>query len=79
MNEEPRPQFPRNWLRGKLGVFPGRIVTELAPLVVANDPVVEIVVRNNVDGRNHGENSAPHTKIVQFEEGAVTGINFVPV
>jgi hypothetical protein len=66
MNDEPRPQFPRNWLRGKFGVFPGRIVTELAPLVVANDPVVEIVVRNNVNGRNHRENSAPRTKMLQL-------------
>lgn len=69
MNDEPGPQFPRNCLRGKFGVFPGRIVTALAPLVVANDPVVEIVVRNNVNSRNHMENSAPSTKILQCRRG----------
>ncbi|MFQ3454868.1 hypothetical protein QA639_13495 [Bradyrhizobium pachyrhizi] len=78
MNDEPGPQFPRNCLRGKFGVFPGRIVTELAPLVVANDPVVEIVVGKNVNGRNH--RGTPHhvQRYCNVEQGAVIKINFVP-
>lgn len=45
-------QPPCNWLRRKSGVFPGWIVTEVVPNVVTNDPVVEIVVRNNVNSSN---------------------------
>jgi hypothetical protein len=52
MDDEPGFQLPRNWLRRKFGVFPGWIVTELVPIVVTNDPVVEIVVRNNVNSSN---------------------------
>lgn len=53
MNDEPGFQLPRNRLRRKFGVFPGWIVTEFVPLIVTNDPVVEIVVRNNVNSSSH--------------------------
>jgi hypothetical protein len=79
MNDEPGLQFPRSWLRGKFGVFPSRIVTELASLVVTNDPVVEIVVRNNVNGRNHRQTPHYVPRCCNTEEGAVIKINFVPV
>src|SRR5438270_857172 len=76
---QPGLQFPRSWLRGKFGVFPGRIVTELASLVVTNDPVVEIAVRNNVNGRNHRQTPHYVPRCCNTEEGAVIKINFVPV
>lgn len=65
MNDEPGFQFPGNRLRGQFGVFPGWIVTELAPPVVANDPIVEIVVWDNVNGRNHRADSAPSTMLIE--------------
>jgi hypothetical protein len=48
MNDELRLQFSRGRLRGQLGFLSGRIVTDLVPIVVTHDPVVEIIVGNNV-------------------------------
>ncbi|WP_425304827.1 thioredoxin family protein [Bradyrhizobium erythrophlei] len=47
MDDEPGFQLPGNWLRRKFGVFPGWIVSKLVPIVVTNDPVVEVLVRHN--------------------------------
>jgi hypothetical protein len=42
----------RERMRDKFGGFSGRIVTELPPAVVLHDPVVEAVVRHDVNGRD---------------------------
>jgi hypothetical protein len=40
----------RERLSGQFGFFSGGKVSELLPNVAAHDPVVEVVVRNNVNG-----------------------------
>lgn len=73
MNDELGFQFPGNGLRGQFGVFPGWIMTEFAPPVVANDPIVKIVVRNNVNGRNHRANSTPSTMLIELDLPHIDG------
>jgi hypothetical protein len=45
----------REWLREKFGGFSGRIVAEFSPAIVLHDPVVEAVVRHDVNDRDRHE------------------------
>src|ERR1700694_5502637 len=49
MNDEFVPALSRDRLGGRFGDFSGGIMAKLVPIVVAHHPVVEIVVRNNVN------------------------------
>jgi hypothetical protein len=48
MNDDLGSALPGDSLGNQLGGFPGRVVTELPAAIVADDPVVEAVVRNDV-------------------------------
>ena len=49
MNDEFVPALSRDRLGDRFGDFSGGIVAKLLPVVVAHNPVAEIVVRNNVN------------------------------
>jgi hypothetical protein len=64
MNDEFVPALSRDRLGGRFGDFSGGIVAKLMPIVVAHHPVVEIVVRNNVNsGGCHRPSSTRGAKI----------------
>jgi hypothetical protein len=64
MNDEFVPALSRDRLGGRFGDFSGGIVAKLVPIVVAHHPVVEIVVRNNVNsGGCHRPSSTRGAKI----------------
>jgi hypothetical protein len=50
VNDQFRLAFPRERLGGELSFLPGGEVPKLLPNVAAHDPVVAVVVRNNVNG-----------------------------
>jgi hypothetical protein len=80
MNDELRLQFSRDRLRGQLGFLSGRIVTDLAPIVVTHDPVVEIIVGNNVNsgGCHRSDSTRMRNDSRRNDDDAVTRINFEP-
>ena len=80
MNDELRLQFSRGRLRGQLGFLSGRIVTDLVPIVVTHDPVVEIIVGNNVNsgGRHRSDSTRMRNYSRRNHDDAVTRINFEP-
>jgi hypothetical protein len=67
----------RDRLRDPFGGFSGGVVAEFPPDVGANDPVVEVVVRNNVNSNGcHRLSSAKRDDWQRIEDGAVTSVNF---
>jgi hypothetical protein len=69
--------FLRDRLRDLFGGFPGRVVAEFLPNAGANDPVVEVVVRDNVNSSGcHRLSSAKRNDWQRIGEGAVTSVNF---
>ncbi len=80
MNDKLRLQFSRGRLRGQLGFLSGRIVTDLVPIVVTHDPVVEIIVGNNVNsgGRHRSDSTRMRNDSRRKDDDAVTRINFEP-
>jgi len=80
MNNEFRPQFSRGRLRGQFCFLSGRIVTDLVPIVVTHDPVVEIIVGNNVNsgGRHRSDSTRMRNDSRRNDDDAVTRINFEP-
>jgi hypothetical protein len=68
----------RDCLGDLFGVFPRGVMAELVPDVAAHHPIVETVVRNNVNSGCHRLNSTPGDDCPMIRgEGAVTAINFV--
>jgi hypothetical protein len=48
------PELSRKRLGDQFGGFSGRVVAQLAAAIVAQDPVVETIVRDDVKGGCHG-------------------------
>jgi hypothetical protein len=66
VNDEFAPALSRDRLGDQFGGFSGGVVAELVPIVVTDDPVVEAVVRNNVNsGGCHCLNSTRRATIVR--------------
>jgi hypothetical protein len=66
----------RDRLRDPFGGFSGGVVAEFLPDVGAYDPVVEDVVRNNVNNNGrHRLSSAERDDWRRIGDGAVTGVN----
>ena len=67
----------RDRLRDPFGGFSGGVVAEFPPDVGANDPVVEVVVRDNVNSSGcHRLSSAKRNDWQRIGDGAVTSVNF---
>jgi hypothetical protein len=67
----------RDRLRDPFGGFSGGVVAEFLPNVGAYDPVVEVVVRNNVNSNGcHRLSSAKRDDWQRLGDGAVTSVNF---
>jgi len=67
----------RDRLRDPFGGFSGGVVAEFLPNVGAYDPVVEVVVRNNVNSNGcHRLSSANSDDWRRIGDGAVTSVNF---
>jgi hypothetical protein len=67
----------RDRLRDPFGGFSGGVVAEFLPNVGAYDPVVEVVVRNNVNSNGcHRLSSANSDDWPRIGDGAVTSVNF---
>jgi hypothetical protein len=67
----------RDRLRDSFGGFSRRVVAEFLPNVGAYDPVVEVVVRYNVNSSGcHRLSSANSDDWQRIEDGAVTSVNF---
>jgi hypothetical protein len=67
----------RDRLRNPFGGFSGRVVAEFLPDVGAYDPVVKVVVRDNVNSSGcHRLTSAKHNDWQRIGDGAVTSVNF---
>lgn len=67
----------RDRLRNPFGGFSGGVVSEFLPSAGAYDPVVKVVVRDNVNscGR-HRLRSAKRDDWQRIGDGAVTSVNF---
>src|ERR1700726_2913199 len=67
----------RDRLRDPFGGFSGGVVAEFLPNVGAYDPVVEVVVRDNVNSSGcHRVSSAKRDDWQRIGDGAVTSVNF---
>jgi hypothetical protein len=67
----------RDRLRGPFGGFSGGVVAEFLPNVDAYNPVVEVVVRDNVNSSGcHRLSSANSDNWQRIGDGAVTSVNF---
>ena len=67
----------RDRLRDPFGGFSGGVVAEFLPDIGAYDPVVEVVVRNNVNSNGcHRLSSANSDDWQRIGAGAVTSVNF---
>jgi hypothetical protein len=67
----------RDRLRNPFGGFSGGVVAEFLPNAGAYDPVVEVVVRDNVNSCGcHRLSSAKRDDWQRIGEGAVTSVNF---
>jgi hypothetical protein len=67
----------RDRLRDLFGGFSGGVVAEFLTDVGANDPVVEVVVRDNVNSSGcHRLSSAKRNDWQRIGDGAVTSVNF---
>jgi hypothetical protein len=65
----------REWLRDKFSGLSGREVAELAPAFILHDPVVETVIRHDVDdcGRNGTLLSITTERMDVYAVGASAG------
>ena len=67
----------RDRLRDPFGGFSGGVVAEFLPNVGAYEPVVEVVVRDNVNSSGcHRLSSANNEDWQRIGDGAVTSVNF---
>jgi len=67
----------RDRLRDPFGGFSGGVVAEFLPNVGAYDPVVEVVVRDNVNSNGcHRLSSAKRDDWQRIGDGAVNSVNF---
>jgi hypothetical protein len=70
----------RDRLRDPFGGFSGRVVAEFLPDAGAYDPVVEVVVRDNVNSScRHRLNSAKRDDWEKIGDGALTSVNSAPL
>jgi hypothetical protein len=77
MDDEIGLALSRDRLRDPFGGFSGGVVAEFLPNVGAYDPVVEVVVRNNVNNNDcHRLSSAERDDWRRIGDGAVTSVNF---
>jgi hypothetical protein len=77
VNDEFGLTLLRDRPRDTFGGFPGGVVAEFLPNVGAYDPVVEVVVRNNVNSNGcHRLSSAKRDDWQRFGDGAVKSVNF---
>ncbi|HEY8335797.1 MAG TPA: hypothetical protein VIQ05_18550 [Tardiphaga sp.] len=77
MDDELGLALLRDRLRGPFGGFSGGVVAKFLLSVGAYDPVVKVVVRDNVYScRYHRLNSVSRDEWQSVGEGAVTSVNF---
>jgi hypothetical protein len=78
VNDEFGLTLSRHRVGGQFGGFSGGIMAQLVPDVLAHDPVVETIVRHNVNSRGyHRWSSTKSNKNCQKTgDNAVTKINF---
>ena len=80
MNDEFGLALLGDRLRNQFGGFSGRLVAEFLPNVGAYDPVVKVVVRDNVNSCGcHLLSSAKRDDWQRIGEGAVTSVNFTDI
>jgi hypothetical protein len=77
VNDEVGLALLRDRLGDLFGDFSGGVVAEILPDIGAYDPVVEVVVRNNVNsGGYHRLSSANSEDCQSIAADAVTSVNF---